>query len=180
VRLNATSASLLGLLADAGETTCADLLRVAQLRIGDFWNLTRSQVYRELGALAMAGYVRAGPPGPREARPYRITRTGREAFGRWLAEESPSNQVRLGLLVLVAFGRYLPPGRLGQLLKEYEEEHRRRLDGYRVLDQHLAAQNADAYTRATLSFGLHYEEAILSWLDSLPDEVRGTTGDEPG
>ena len=173
--LNATSASLLGLLQDTGETTGADLLRVAQLRIGDFWNLTRSQVYRELASLSDAGYVRAGAPGPRESRPYRITAAGRAAFERWLEDESPSNQVRIGLLVMVAFGRYLPPGRLQKLLDEYETEHRRRLAGYKVLDQHLAGQDADPFVRATLSFGLHYEEAVLGWLESLPDEVRQGT-----
>ena len=174
LRLNPTSASLLGLLEDSGETTGADLLRVAQLRIGDFWNLTRSQVYRELGALAMAGYVRAGPPGARDARPYRITTAGSAALREWLATEMPSNQVRIGLLVLMAFGRHLPPGRLAQLLKEYEEDSRRRLAGYEVLEAHLQAQNADPHVRATLSFGLHYERAILDWLAELPPEVRGT------
>ena len=172
-RLNPTSASLLGLLEDAGETTGADLLRVAQLRIGDFWNLTRSQVYRELAALAAAGYVRAGAPGPRDARPYRITAAGSAALRRWLATEEPSNQVRIGLLVLMAFGRYLPHGRLVQLLKEHEEASRRRLAGYEVLEQHLGAQEADPYVRATLSFGLHYERAVLAWLADLPEEVRG-------
>ena len=173
--LNPTSASLLGLLVDTGETTGADLLRVAELRIGDFWNLTRSQVYRELSALAERGYVRAGPPGPRESRPYRITAKGEDAFRAWLAEADPSNQVRLGLLVLVAFGRYLPPGRLQKLLDEFADEHQRRLDGYRVLDQHLAAAGTDPYVHATLSFGLHYEDAVLRWLESLPAEVRAGT-----
>ena len=178
--LNPTSASLLGLLADVGETTGADLLRVAQLRIGDFWNLTRSQVYRELGSLAGRGYVRAGPPGPRESRPYRITAKGEAAFRDWLADTDPANQVRLGLLVVVAFGRYLPPGRLQKLLDEFEDEHRRRLGGYRILDQHLAAQDADPYVRATLSFGVHYEEAVLRWLESLPADVRDGTASDGG
>lgn len=170
--LNATSASLLGLLQDTGETTGADLLRVAQLRIGDFWNLTRSQVYRELAALSESGYVRAGAPGPRESRPYRITARGKAVFERWLAEESPSHQVRIGLLVMVAFGRYLPPGRLQKLLDEFETEHRRRLEGYKVLDTHLAAQDTDPFVRATLSFGVHYSQAVLQWLDDLAEQVR--------
>ncbi|MPZ72637.1 MAG: hypothetical protein GEU74_05305 [Nitriliruptorales bacterium] len=80
--------------------------------------------------------------------------------------------MRLGLLVMVAFGRYLPTGRLQELLDEYEDEHRRRLEGYRILDQHLAARDTDPYVRATLSFGMHYAEAVLGWLASLPDQVR--------
>jgi hypothetical protein len=38
--LNPTSASLLGLLEDYGELTGADLVRVAELRTSDYWNLT--------------------------------------------------------------------------------------------------------------------------------------------
>jgi len=28
------------------------------------------------------------------------------------------------------------------------------------------------YALATLSFGIHYEEAVLRWFDTLPAEVR--------
>ena len=177
MKLNATSASLLGLLDDAGELTGGALVREAEVRIGEFWNLTRSQVYRELAALAEAGYIKAGPTGARESRPYRVTSKGRTAFRRWLGSELPAGQIRIGLLVLVAFGRHLPPGRLRSLLDEYEAEHRERLAGYEELDEYLATNNADAFTRATLSFGLHYERAVLSWLETLPPDVRnGTPG----
>lgn len=176
LRLNPTSASLLGLLIDAGETTGADLLRVAQLRIGDFWTMTRSQVYRELAALDSAGYVRVGVRGPRDSRPYRATARGRDAFATWTSEHEPTDQVRIGLLVMLAFGRHLPAGRLTELLKAFEEEHRRRLEGYRVLAQHLAAQDAGPFVQATLSFGVHYEEAVIGWLESLPSEVREAQG----
>jgi len=78
--MNATSASLLGLLdVSGGELTGGELVRVAQHRIGDFWSLTRSQVYRELAVLESEGYVVPGTPGPRESRPYRVTQEGRDA-----------------------------------------------------------------------------------------------------
>lgn len=171
--LNPTAASLLGLLEDCGDLTGGALVRVAQERIGEFWNLTRSQVYRELAALADAGYVAAGSPGPRDAQPYRLTDAGREAWRRWLAEADPRESIRIGLLLLVAFGRHLPPGRLRALLEAYEAEHTARLAAYERLDEHLAAQDADPFVRATLSFGLHYERAVLAWLGSLPAQVRG-------
>jgi len=170
--LNATAASLLGLLEDCGAMTGGELVRVAQERIGEYWNLTRSQVYRELAALADAGYVEAGSPGPRDAQPYRLTDAGRDAWRRWLAEAEPRQSIRIGLLLLVAFGRHLPPGRLRALLDAYEAEHRARLAAYEELDARLAEQGADAFVRATLSFGLHYERAVLAWLASLPGEVR--------
>src|SRR5680860_1292176 len=72
-RMNPTAAALLGLLEDCGELTGGQLVRVADQRIGDYWSLTRSQVYRELATLAAQGDVVAGDPGPREAQPYRIS-----------------------------------------------------------------------------------------------------------
>ncbi|MBM0238750.1 PadR family transcriptional regulator [Micromonospora sp. ATA32] len=70
--LNATAASLLGFLHD-GPMTGWDLVTVAEQRIGAFWSLTQSQVYRELTAMAAAGLVRAGERGPRDRQPYEIT-----------------------------------------------------------------------------------------------------------
>ncbi len=170
--LNPTSASLLGLLEDYGELTGADLVRVAELRISDYWNLTRSQVYRELSRLSAAGYIAAGKTGPREAQPYRLTGKGRDAWRDWLAEGEPRDSVRIGLLLMVAFGRHMPGGRLREILDAYEERHRTRLASYEALDDHLAEQGVDPYVRATLSFGMHYERAVLEWLRSLPAEVR--------
>jgi hypothetical protein len=46
--LNPTAASLLGFL-HAGPMTGWDLVATAETLIGDFWSLTRSQVYREPG-----------------------------------------------------------------------------------------------------------------------------------
>lgn len=170
--LNPTSASLLGLLEDYGELTGADLVRVADLRISDYWNLTRSQVYRELSSLRAAGYIAAGEIGPRDAQPYRLTHEGREAWRAWLAEEEPRDSVRIGLLIVVAFGRHMPDGRLREVLDAYEKRHRAALDSYEALDHDLAEQGADPYLRATLSFGIHYERGVLQWLESLPAEVR--------
>ena len=45
--LNPTAASLLGYL-DVGPMTGWDLNEFVRASIGNFWNVTRSQVYREL------------------------------------------------------------------------------------------------------------------------------------
>ena len=171
--LNPTAAALLGLLQEYAELTGAELVRVAELRIGDYWNVTRSQVYRELSTLSAAGHIAKGETGPRDAQPYRLTRRGREAWAAWLAAEEPRDSVRIGLLLMVAFGHHLPSGRLQELLDAYERRHRARLDYYEALDDDLVEQGGDPFVRATLSFGLHYERAVLEWLESLPAEVRG-------
>lgn len=171
--MNATSASLLGLLdVSGGELTGGELVRVAQHRIGDFWSLTRSQVYRELAVLEAEGYVVPGTPGPRESRPYRVTKEGRKVYRKWLTERLPGETIRIPLLLALAFGSVLPRRRLVSLLSAAEAEHRARLEHYRVVDAELAAAGADPYSRATLSFGMHYEEAVLRWFAALPAEVR--------
>ena len=52
---------------------------MAQDRIGNFWTLTQSQVYRELARMTEDGLVTVGVPGPRDRKPYTITDAGRTA-----------------------------------------------------------------------------------------------------
>jgi DNA-binding PadR family transcriptional regulator len=167
----ATAASLLGLLdLSGGELTGAELVRVAQQRIGDFWSLTRSQVCRELARSEAEGHVEPGPRGVRESRPYRITASGREIYRTWLTERLPGDTVRVPLLLAVAFGSVLPERQVAALLRRSAEEHRNRLDSYRALAADLDELGLDV-CKSTLSFGVHYEEAVLRWFDALPDEV---------
>ena len=77
--INPTSASLLGFLywqsMSGGEIVAA-----VEMSVGHFWNVTRSQIYRELQSLAGTGLVELGEVGPRRRAPYSITDRGREAF----------------------------------------------------------------------------------------------------
>jgi len=113
--LNPTAASLLGFLHE-GPMTGWDLLRRAQERIGSFWTLTQSQVYRELAAMAAAGLVEVGPPGPRDRKPHALTDAGREAFARWLDQDPGPDQIRIPLLLTIAFAEHLPAQRLAALV----------------------------------------------------------------
>lgn len=166
--LNPTAASLLGFL-HAGEATGDELLAVAEGLIGDFWHLTRSQVYRELAGLAERGLIEAGEPGPRSRRPYRLTEAGRHAFTAWLAEPPGTEQIRHPLLLTLAFGAHLDADRLRGHVAQHRLEHERRLQGYLETD---AAEGLDRHQRATLRFGIHYERAVLAWMDEL-DELLG-------
>ena len=71
--------------------TGGQLMSAAERRLSPYWSMTRSQVYRELPALAEMGYVKLGKPGPRASQPYAITPAGKRAFSRWLAD-SPGNE----------------------------------------------------------------------------------------
>ena len=167
--MNATAGSLLGFLHERPMSGW-DLFTTAQVLIGDFWTVTRSQVYRELAAMEAAGLVVAGPAGPRERRPYQITDAGRAAFTEWLNRPPGSEQIRYPLLLTIAFGRHLSPGRLGRFVSEHRDVHEQRLAGYRDL-RAQAGSDLDAYAAATLDFGIRYEAAVLDWFDHLPPDI---------
>jgi len=174
--LNATAASLLGFLVEQGEPMCGwDLVATAQRRIGGFWSLTTSQVYRELAAMAAAGLIEAGERGPRDRQPYALTDAGRAAFAAWVEREPGPETIRFPLLLTLGFGRHLPPEKLAAFVRHHRTIHRERLDRYEARRAARAAGDevVDPYVGATLDFGLAYERAVLAWFDALPPEVRG-------
>ncbi len=174
--LNATAASLLGFLVEQGRPmTGWDLVATAQARIGGFWSLTQSQVYRELAAMAEAGLVEAGERGRRDRQPYVPTPAGRAAFAEWVAREPGPETIRFPLLLTLGFGHHLPPDRLAAVVHRHRADHAARLASYEARRASVDASEAggDPYTGATLDFGLAYERAALAWFDALPPEIRG-------
>ena len=172
--LNATAASLLGFLHEEPMSGW-DLVATAQSRIGEFWSLTQSQVYRELAAMAADGLVEAHERGRRDRRPYAITDAGRSAFAEWVSRDPEPETIRFPLLLTIMFGRYLPPGRLAEIVARHREAHAARLATYEGFAAELppGAADAEPYAIATLTFGLTYERALLTWFDSLPPAIAG-------
>jgi DNA-binding PadR family transcriptional regulator len=162
--LNPTAAAMLGFLA-GGELSGYELAKAADEFIGDFWHVTRSQVYRELAALSERGLVEPAGTGPRARQPYRITEAGREAFGGWVALPPPVEQIRYPLLLTMAFGSWLGPARLLEFAEAHRPAHEEKLAKYRSLRDD---PGLDGYQQATVAFGIRYEEAVLGWLDELP------------
>lgn len=173
--LNATAASLLGFLHE-GPKTGWELAATAQRLIGDFWSLTQSQIYRELAAMASSGLIEAGERGPRDRQPYTLTPAGRAAFAAWIEREPGDETIRYPLLLTLAFGRFLPPERIAAFVARHRAVHADRLAGYERTEAALRAAGVpthDPFAFATLSFGLHYERAVLAWFDQLPESIRG-------
>lgn len=161
--LNSTAASLLGFLHE-GPMSGWDLMTIAQERIGGFWTITQSQVYRELAAMHTAGLVEKGESGARDRTPYRITDAGREAFAEWIARDPGAETIRVPLLLTMSFGRHLDPEHLDRIIAANREIHEARLAHY-LTDDH---ENIPPHSRATLDFGIRYERAVLEWFDNLP------------
>ncbi|MGH3737593.1 MAG: helix-turn-helix transcriptional regulator [Micromonosporaceae bacterium] len=164
--LNATAAALLGLLHDA-PMTGGQLMATAQRRLGPYWSMTRSQVYRELPALAEAGFVRLGKPGPRASQPYAITAAGKRAFGRWLKEPLGRDQLRNPVTLRVAFGALHTDKQLRELHELALEHHTAALTESRDAAK-AAGKEGDTYGAVALEFAVAYHRAALSWLKKVP------------
>jgi DNA-binding PadR family transcriptional regulator len=178
--LNATAASLLGFLHE-GPKTGWDLVATAQARIGDFWSLTQSQVYRELAAMAESGLIAAGERGVRDRQPYTLTDTGRAAFAEWIDQEPGPETIRFPLLLTIGFGRYLAPDRLATFIEHHRADHAAQLHAYERLREAVASgeETIDEYGMATLTFGLEYEGAVVAWFDALPAAIAGRAEKQP-
>lgn len=165
--INATAASLLGLLLEAPMSGW-DVIRVAQLRLGNFWSLTRSQVYRELAAMASAGLVAASARGPRERRSYSVTQAGRDAFAAYINAAPATETIRYPLLLTLSFGQHVEPVTLGRILRDQRHLHQQRLTDYEHKQRSASsAPHPDRWSLATLAFGIAHERATLDWFDQL-------------
>jgi DNA-binding PadR family transcriptional regulator len=158
--LNPTQGSLLGLLHDSPKTGW-DLLQEVRAGLARFWNVTPSHVYRELNTLEQRKLVRAGKPGAREKRPFAITAAGRRAFTAWISDPPGPEQIRYPLLVRLWFGRLIDDESLASFIDAERAEHAQRLALYE--DMHADDPHVDAVVR----FGVHYERAVLAWLDEI-------------
>ena len=174
-RLNATAGALLGLLRD-GPRSGYELVAAAEQMIGGFWTITRSQVYRELAALADRGLLRRGQTGPRDRQPYHLTETGRAAFRHWVNTSPEPENLRIPLLLRLTFADAIDPGQLQAMLTDHHAVHQRRLAEYRSMDRQLAAAGIPEEKRLTLAFGISYETAVLGWFRELPASINPGSG----
>jgi DNA-binding PadR family transcriptional regulator len=164
--VNATAAALLGLLHE-NPMTGGQLMAAAERRLGPYWSMTRSQVYRELPALAEMGFVKLGKPGPRASQPYSITPAGKRAFARWLTEEPGAEALRNPVALRVAFGAHHGSTALKDLYAKATEEHNNALNDIREAAKTAKAEG-DNYGAAALEFAVGYHKAALAWLKAAP------------
>jgi DNA-binding PadR family transcriptional regulator len=166
--LNATAASLLGFLHE-GPRTGWEIVQAVEASIGNFWNVTRSQVYRELRTLEQQGLVEAGETGARDRRPYTLTDAGRAAFSQWIAREPGPDLIRSPLLLTVFFGDHVDPVLLRRHLVLHRALHEQRLANYEQLHAALVeGAPGEEFPLHTLRYGIEYERAVLRWMEQLP------------
>jgi DNA-binding PadR family transcriptional regulator len=163
--LNATAGSLLGFLSHRSWTGW-ELSRAFEDSIGQFWSITRSQIYRELRTLAERGLIVMGASGVRDRRECSITPLGRAAFVEWIARMPGEEQIRFPLLLTTFFGDAVAPERLREACVRHRSTHAERLAVY---EKQLPDVRADApFPALALDFGIRYERTVLAWIDDLP------------
>ncbi len=161
--LNATSAALLGLLHE-GPKTGGQLVATATERFGGFFSVTRSQVYRELPALADAGLLRLGKQGARSSQQYVITAAGKRAFKSWLNTEPGPDNLRSPLILRLMYSGSLTPKQREGMVESARTQYREKLDEAKK----AAKATEDPYEKAAADFSVAHNRAVLKLLDSIP------------
>lgn len=163
--LNATSAALLGLLFER-PATGGQLVAASGARFGPFFSVTRSQVYRELPALADQGLLRLGKVGARSSQEYVITPAGKKAFRKWLSAASGQDHLRSTLLLRVVNAHNLTDRQRAELIRAARERYAVELDEARAM-----AKSADQPpAKAVAQYAQAQAKAALKLIDAFADD----------
>lgn len=164
--LNATAASILGFL-QFNPMTGFELMNAIENIIGDFWHVTKSQIYRELKLLAEHHLVDTLETGARDKQPYQITDDGRAAFRAWIRQAPAPPIMRMPIVLEVFFGGEIPFEELRKHVAEMRAHHDERL---RVYESFVPQAPKGTWPHEALRLGFMFQRAMIEWLDSLPKE----------
>ena len=168
VPVNATAAAILGLLHN-GPMTGGELVAAAGERFGGFFSVTRSQVYRELPALAEAGLLRLGKLGARASQQYGSARRASARSG--MAGRAPAGPTRCAARSSCACCTRMSC-RPTTAPSWSHQPQRRTPTGSRRRRSRGAA--SDPCARAVAEFTVAHIEAVLTLLDAIPTAMEET------
>lgn len=149
-----------------------DLMKAFNCSVGQFWNASHQQIYRELAKMERRGWL-SSKSQPQVGKPdkklYHITPAGHEALSQWLTEPLKPEAVRKTLLIKLYAGHLLEPQ---VLLQELEREHLRLSEKQALFQAIQREYFAEPKTLdyqgqllwLTLRAGLQSVQAQLDWL----------------
>lgn len=76
--------------------------------------------------------------------------------------------IRFPLLLALNCGAWVGRERVLDFATRQRPAHEQRLAGYLELQQATVGY-AQPFAGATVAFGIHYERAVLAWMDELPE-----------
>lgn len=174
VRLSASAAVVLGLLANGGAQTTYDMAQYIEVSIGYFWPFPNSQLYAETKRLEVEGLI-AGEQEDfgRRRRLYSVTDEGREALDAWLVRPVDRlTEIRdVGLLKLFLSDQ-ASAASVVDLATAQIELHQARLDEYRGIAAGLVSDVSDELPRATrtLELGISFEQVAIEFWQGVADK----------
>lgn len=148
-----------------------DLVQRFRQGIGNFWNASHQQVYRELAKLLKEKWVefelkkQSDKP---DRKVYRLTAAGRKALRQWMSAPARPPRVNDALLVKVFGGEHAGRGELLAELDRHRGFHEKQLAKYRELERQFqslgkAAQAPHLMPYLTLRRGILGEQSWLQW-----------------
>ena len=171
--------ALLGLLADRPYSGW-QLLKHFEGSLAYAWPALHSQIYPELARLRVAGLIEQTGEGPRGAKEYSLTATGRAEIERWLRETTPSRSTRDEALLRVFFLWLLAPGEAAAYL-EREADYQRRLlaDLEQIASSAAPDDPKERSYRLALEYGLRVTRARGEWAEEAAQGVRARAVEPP-
>lgn len=168
-----TSQAILGLLSIV-PMSGYDLAHAAERSVGQFWPVSKSQVYAELARLEPLGLVQ-GTEIAQDRRPdkrvFRLTELGEEALDSWLESgDLAAPKFRLPFLLKIFLGHRTAPEHSAELLRQVRAGALAQAAEIRALLAIMDHPNA-VYGRLTLSFLLRLAELTAAWAQDAEAEL---------
>ncbi|MFE0188903.1 PadR family transcriptional regulator [Streptomyces sp. NPDC058989] len=164
-----------------------ELTRRFDRSIGYFWPATHQQIYRELGKLEQAGFIRALPseqPSRGQKKEFEVLPAGRAELTTWASGEQDEKPVRNALLVRLRAAAVVGDAGLDAELHRHLALHQRQLAEYEEIegrDFDAATEPEDRLRRLVLRAGIGLETFWVQWLEEALAEVADMTpGERPG
>ena len=158
---------------ESGAHTGYEIAREFDSGVGNFWQATHQQIYRELGKLADEKFVEFEQV-QQDSRPskkrYRITDEGHSALAHWLNSPTAQQPIRDPLLVKISAGFLADPEQLKSEVLNQRSYHMDRLERYEGYERKFEACKTKStekqmYLYLTLRRGILASQAWISWAD---------------
>ncbi|MFJ9823218.1 PadR family transcriptional regulator [Streptomyces sp. NPDC101160] len=162
-----------------------ELTRRFDRSIGYFWSSTHQQIYRELGKLEQAGYIRALPaavPARGQKKEYEVLPAGRAELASWVGTAEDPKPMRSALLLRMRAAAVVGGRGLREELERHLGLHRAQLDEYLAIEERdfppaRRTTEPDRLRHLVLRGGIELERFWVQWLSQAITELTESGGE---
>jgi DNA-binding PadR family transcriptional regulator len=149
-----------------------------------FWSATHQQIYRELGKLEDAGFIRAREDdivAQGQRKTFDVLPAGRAELARWVSEEQDPRPMRDPMLLRIRASAVVGGTGLVDELARHLELHRRQLQLFREIEERDFANTSTgeaAMQHLVLRAGVGLAVFWIEWLTDAIETARQVAADE--